>query len=758
MSQTVLSYTGRLVNNKPNGRGTCKWPNGSTYDGEWKDGEMHGRGAHSWPDGGTYDGEWHDGKRDGWGVYFAASGLWYEGLWRDDRRTRGALHDGRGGAGRAGDAVLDGDWVWDAAGEVYVMQGWGVERRGIHGITVYEGEWDGNAWNGSGTWRAHDGSGDIYCGQFDHGKRSGTGRMLFGGDSSCEGGGGGSYVGEWKDDTFNGRGVRLWANGDRYEGQWKDGKEHGEGMRRWCRDGSSFTGLWEMGVPKKGTRRWPNGDQFEGTFTQSPQGTMRDDGWSCCGVGALILSCGKHTPPLKGTLQGNTFHEGSSTTNTHNMGSSLPQIEHHQQIQALEKEKSEIEARLQGEMSAARAKWQQINARNNNQLHYMSQKIQNLEQQLQQKTLQLCEEGKGKLLEGPDTGKAETTVLTELNKAFTVTTQFQSQLKQSAVDFVLVEKSQVKMNLRLEEVTQHNDVLATHLRKLTALKDTLSKRVSDTHEVCKKALGETLTVQSSESEIQQCSRNISELTKKMLGIKPRHTGGTAESNPLSPLITFPDSENLLKPLSQPPQDDDAIFSSSLQLGPLLAPLAQLKDFSFSECTKLSNQHQVLSKELSEQVMLGNNLHTQIKALQGLCSELNQEHNSKWMLMRGLEGDEQFIVCPSVWSTLSKQLPQAQQSIVNIMVSKSSALASHFNQPNNPQQEHCQTTSSSTLPGCTSSLDHSNKLCMECDERPPNVLLHPCGHLVLCSNCAATRRKCPQCRTKIQRKTSTGNSG
>ncbi|KAH3731596.1 hypothetical protein Pelo_17571 [Pelomyxa schiedti] len=63
--------------------------------------------------------------------------------------------------------------------------------------------------------------GDIYHGQIDHSKKCGTGSILFGA-------GGGSYVGEWKDNVFHGQGVRLWANGDRYDGQWVQGKEHGE--------------------------------------------------------------------------------------------------------------------------------------------------------------------------------------------------------------------------------------------------------------------------------------------------------------------------------------------------------------------------------------------------------------------------------------------------------------------------------------------------------------------------------------------------
>ncbi|KAH3705954.1 hypothetical protein Pelo_19498 [Pelomyxa schiedti] len=76
------------------------------------------------------------------------------------------------------------------------------------------------------------------------------------------------------------------------------------------------------------------------------------------------------------------------------------------------------------------------------------------------------------------------------------------------------------INESLQGATQHNQSLASHLRELVALKDGLGKTFDETCEECKKALGQTLTDQSSESEIQQCSRNISELIKKLLEIKP----------------------------------------------------------------------------------------------------------------------------------------------------------------------------------------------------------------------------------------------
>ncbi|KAH3723290.1 2-isopropylmalate synthase [Pelomyxa schiedti] len=237
------TYTGRVVGGERDGRGTLKWPSGDTYDGVWLNGARTGRGVYKWPNGSTCEGEWLNNKTDGWGVQHLADGWWFEGLWRGNHRKRGTWHHSNGVD------VWDGEWVWNATANCHEMQGWGVQRRAVKGgatgamVTVYEGEWDRSKWHGVGTWMSPDGLGDIYNGQFDHGMKCGTGSILFGGGG--DGGNnskGGSYVGEWKDDVFHGRGVRLWANGDRYDGQWVGGKENGEGTKTWSRGESSFTG------------------------------------------------------------------------------------------------------------------------------------------------------------------------------------------------------------------------------------------------------------------------------------------------------------------------------------------------------------------------------------------------------------------------------------------------------------------------------------------------------------------------------------
>ena len=41
------------------------WPDGRTYNGEYKNDMRCGSGIHKWPDGKIYDGEWEKNKQHG---------------------------------------------------------------------------------------------------------------------------------------------------------------------------------------------------------------------------------------------------------------------------------------------------------------------------------------------------------------------------------------------------------------------------------------------------------------------------------------------------------------------------------------------------------------------------------------------------------------------------------------------------------------------------------------------------------------------
>lgn len=106
-------------------------------------------------------------------------------------------------------------------------------------------------------------NGDVYSGQYRHGRRHGTGLYVFcngsrySGQYRCDrrqGTGtmyypdGSRYDGEWRRDQRHGHGRYTYANGDRYEGAWHHGQRHGVGTysqqgQQACEQRSS----WVMG-------------------------------------------------------------------------------------------------------------------------------------------------------------------------------------------------------------------------------------------------------------------------------------------------------------------------------------------------------------------------------------------------------------------------------------------------------------------------------------------------------------------------------
>lgn len=55
---------------------------------------------------------------------------------------------------------------------------------------------------------------------------------------------GDAYIGEWRDDSQNGKGIYVWSSGAVYAGSWKDGKRNGYGVNIYS-DGSRYDGNWK---------------------------------------------------------------------------------------------------------------------------------------------------------------------------------------------------------------------------------------------------------------------------------------------------------------------------------------------------------------------------------------------------------------------------------------------------------------------------------------------------------------------------------
>jgi len=103
----------------------------------------------------------------------------------------------------------------------------------------YVGELRDNKWNGQGTYTYV--IGDKYIGQWKDGERNGQGTFTWGDGSKYSGH---KYVGQWKGDKRNGQGTYTFADGEKYVGQFKDNDYDGFGTLYNANGSIKQQGLW----------------------------------------------------------------------------------------------------------------------------------------------------------------------------------------------------------------------------------------------------------------------------------------------------------------------------------------------------------------------------------------------------------------------------------------------------------------------------------------------------------------------------------
>ncbi|XP_073025697.1 phosphatidylinositol 4-phosphate 5-kinase 1-like [Primulina eburnea] len=138
----------------------------------------------------------------------------------------------------------------------------------------YEGEFSGGYFHGFGTYIGSDGS--VYKGSWKMNIQHGIGRKQYPNSDVYDGcwregvrdgsgtyawNSGNRYIGNWKKGNMSGRGVMKWFNGDVFDGFWSNGLRHGTGLYRFS-DGSYYFGTWTKGLK-------------DGPGTLYPAGRMR---------------------------------------------------------------------------------------------------------------------------------------------------------------------------------------------------------------------------------------------------------------------------------------------------------------------------------------------------------------------------------------------------------------------------------------------------------------------------------------------------
>eukprot|EP01006_Ploeotia_vitrea_P062648 TRINITY_DN84179_c0_g1_i1.p2 TRINITY_DN84179_c0_g1~~TRINITY_DN84179_c0_g1_i1.p2 ORF type:complete len:658 (-),score=411.56 TRINITY_DN84179_c0_g1_i1:43-2016(-) len=145
------------------GAGVAKFPNGDTYEGEYRDGKRNGKGKYVFAKGGSYEGDYVDGLKHGRGVLITPDGGRYEGEFQNDKRHGQGRYEYKNGD------VYEGGWM------VGLKHGQGTyfARAKKQELT---GMWQrGKCLNG--VWKMSDGT--QYVGQFADNKPRGKGVFVF---------------------------------------------------------------------------------------------------------------------------------------------------------------------------------------------------------------------------------------------------------------------------------------------------------------------------------------------------------------------------------------------------------------------------------------------------------------------------------------------------------------------------------------------------------------------------------------------------
>lgn len=176
------SYSGSLLGNVPEGRGTYFWSDGCIYEGEWTQGLRHGSGKLQWASGAVYEGEFSGGYMHGTGTYIGSDNLTYKGRWRLN------LKHGLGYQVYSNGDVFEGSW--------------------IQGTPEGPGKY---------TWA----NGNVYLGNMKGGKMSGKGTLTWTN--------GHAFEGSWLNGMMHGFGAYTWSDGGCYVGTWTRGLKDGKG-------------------------------------------------------------------------------------------------------------------------------------------------------------------------------------------------------------------------------------------------------------------------------------------------------------------------------------------------------------------------------------------------------------------------------------------------------------------------------------------------------------------------------------------------
>ena len=142
------------------GEGSCRYTDGSYYEGSFREDLAHGNGLMQFANGVRYEGQWKEGKRHGEGELKYPSGGLYVGGWMY------GLKNGKGSLRYSNGDLYEGGWaLGDKSGQgIFVTEGG----------TRYEGQWLNGMRQGMGILTSVDGQ--VFHGLFSKNQKNGLGQ------------------------------------------------------------------------------------------------------------------------------------------------------------------------------------------------------------------------------------------------------------------------------------------------------------------------------------------------------------------------------------------------------------------------------------------------------------------------------------------------------------------------------------------------------------------------------------------------------
>ena len=244
----LFKYDGNFNNNARQGKGIFSFENYYSYNGEWLNNAMDGVGKITYSQGNTYEGFWKNNLREGKGVYI-------------NNRDKNVF------------TKIEGNWTLnfkEGDGIIYFLNG--DSLRGSVNNNIFP------KYTGNGILHTNDA---IYSGDFVNSEYTGKGSLeylngnykkgLFLEGALQEGTvnfhykDSTSYLGEIKNEKFDGQGTYTWADGSIFIGLFKENVTNGNGKYIGI-DGTIKEGAFVNGILKSGEIRLKSGEYFKGIW------------------------------------------------------------------------------------------------------------------------------------------------------------------------------------------------------------------------------------------------------------------------------------------------------------------------------------------------------------------------------------------------------------------------------------------------------------------------------------------------------------